>query len=283
MSAHSNPDDAYERFFNPSLFLEGGFSTQTVAFGHVQLEISGVSMPKIKDNEHLRIGHALWASAHAMSQYIVTYPQLVEEKDVLELGCGLGLTGLVAAKLSQDASRVILTDGDEHIFDALEINVEKNFQEVRGSSELEERCLPEMERKHTESTKSNCVADSLQLSVKRPKLAMLYWGEQVQGFKAKYGVFDTILGADVLYHAACVRPLLETVKELLRDANSKYLMAFQHQFGLRHRALLLEMAALVGLQYRLVDWSDVRRALQDKDPGYRESWDIEFLEFHLVS
>lgn len=262
MVSTDHTDHCYESFFNPSLFLEGGFTTQNVEFGHIKLEITLVAMPKIKKNEYLRIGHALWASAHVMSQYLVSHPEVLNKKKVLELGCGVGLAGLVAGKLVDDPSRVVLTDGDEHVFDALEANVERNFPE----------------------TECPC-ADPAGIGPTSfrgpPKLEVLYWGEQVEEFKQKHGTFDVILGADVLYHGPCVQPLLETVRDLLKDSTSRYLMAFQRQFGLRHKDLLLETAPAVGLGYKYVDWNDVRTILESKDPGYRESWDVDFLEFFL--
>jgi len=50
----------------------------------------------------------LWSSAVALSRELVDHPHWVNGKQVLEIGCGLGLPGIVAGKLG--ASSVVLTD-----------------------------------------------------------------------------------------------------------------------------------------------------------------------------
>ena len=50
-------------------------------------------------------------------------------KQILELGAGVGLAGLIASKLADDPSSVILTDNNQHILDLLEKNVLENFPE----------------------------------------------------------------------------------------------------------------------------------------------------------
>lgn len=50
----------------------------------------------------------LWPSAVALSRELVVHPHWVRGKQVLEVGCGLGLPGIVAGKLGADSVR--LTD-----------------------------------------------------------------------------------------------------------------------------------------------------------------------------
>jgi len=50
----------------------------------------------------------VWPSAIALAQYLTEHPGLVQDKIVIELGCGLGLPAIVAAKLG--AARVTATD-----------------------------------------------------------------------------------------------------------------------------------------------------------------------------
>ena len=75
-----------------------------------------------KADERIPYWTELWPSAIAMSQYLVDNPELVTHKNVLEIGCGLGLPSLVSAKLG--ASRVIASD---YLPDSLDF-VQKNAQ-----------------------------------------------------------------------------------------------------------------------------------------------------------
>jgi predicted nicotinamide N-methyase len=49
----------------------------------------------------------LWPAAEALGEYLFEHPELIQEKKVLELGCGLGYPSLVAAHLE---ARVLATD-----------------------------------------------------------------------------------------------------------------------------------------------------------------------------
>jgi predicted nicotinamide N-methyase len=49
----------------------------------------------------------LWPSAEALASYLADHPELVRNKSVLELGCGLGLPSLVASHLG---GNVLATD-----------------------------------------------------------------------------------------------------------------------------------------------------------------------------
>ena len=60
------------------------------------------------DEEGTNTGFLLWDSAVHMSEYLVQHRGFIQGKNVLELGCGLGLPGFVCALLG--ASKVGLTD-----------------------------------------------------------------------------------------------------------------------------------------------------------------------------
>jgi len=123
-------------------------------------------------------GLRTWEAALALAEYLIVshlgrfykFPgaaviageRLVEEVgSVLELGAGTGLVGIVAARLG--AGRVVVTDGDEGVCDALKAGLERNG-----------------------------VADVM--SVRR-----LIWGEEEEGEGADEGErFDLVVGADVV-------------------------------------------------------------------------------------
>jgi predicted nicotinamide N-methyase len=62
--------------------------------------------PAVKD-EQIPYWAEVWPSALGISEYILMRPELFSGKKVLEIGCGLGLPGIVAGKWTD---RVVLTD-----------------------------------------------------------------------------------------------------------------------------------------------------------------------------
>lgn len=52
----------------------------------------------------------MWPSAVALARWLISHPETLEGKFVLELGAGCGLGGLVAAKIIQDNHRIHTTD-----------------------------------------------------------------------------------------------------------------------------------------------------------------------------
>lgn len=72
----------------------------------------------------LGFGASVYDSAIALSLYLAAHRDLVEGKRVLELGCGPGLVGIVAAHLKP--CRVVLTDGDPVSVALAQRNIEVN-------------------------------------------------------------------------------------------------------------------------------------------------------------
>lgn len=61
----------------------------------------------------------LWPSAIALAEYILENPSLLERKKVLEIGCGLGLSGMAAATITQ---QVVMTDYLPDTFPFIQLN-----------------------------------------------------------------------------------------------------------------------------------------------------------------
>ena len=74
-------------------------------------------------SEQLPFGSTLWPAAVALSEALVRESALVEGKEVLELGCGLGLVSVVAAKLG---GKVTASDGHSDMNEALAHNAALN-------------------------------------------------------------------------------------------------------------------------------------------------------------
>ena len=61
------------------------------------------------------LGLDVWPAALELCEYLARYPEIVVNKKVIELGAGVGLPGLLAAKIG--ASHVTLTDYEQSVVD----------------------------------------------------------------------------------------------------------------------------------------------------------------------
>ncbi|KAK5973581.1 Methyltransferase [Trichostrongylus colubriformis] len=77
------------------------------------------------------VAGVLWDSAIVLSEYLVAHPDLVRGRQILELGAGIGLPSIVAAKLS--AEKVLTTDQPSAI-PLLKENLIANLQEEEMSA-----------------------------------------------------------------------------------------------------------------------------------------------------
>ncbi|KAK1940187.1 Protein-lysine methyltransferase METTL21E [Phytophthora citrophthora] len=131
------------------------------------------------------LGGEVWAGALILCEFLQKNSHdMVQGRDVIELGAGCGLCGLVAAALS--AKSVVLTD---EYPDLLEKNITKN---CHLWAEREVEGLP--------------VASSEELE----------WGvdESIAPFAHK---FDTVLGSEITQLGRGLHaPLLETIRSVLR-------------------------------------------------------------------
>lgn len=145
-------------------------------------------------------GQVLWPGARALSEYFINNPDRISNTEVLEVGAGSGFVGLV---ISDIASRVILTDGNEVVLKLLE----KNREFARGPVDI----------------------------------VKLEWGEEdpVQLLEAigVPGKYRTIIGADVVYWSNSIVPLFDCIGKIL-EKNGEFLMCYTLRAKNTHRDLL---------------------------------------------
>lgn len=85
--------------------------------------IDGISTDEFRVDERLPYWAELWHSAVALSMMLEDNAAGIAGRSVLELGCGLGLSGIVAAQLG---ARVTLSDFDPVALMAAELNARTN-------------------------------------------------------------------------------------------------------------------------------------------------------------
>ncbi|KAL1844167.1 hypothetical protein VTJ49DRAFT_3823 [Mycothermus thermophilus] len=127
-------------------------------------------------------GLRTWEAALHLGQYLCTYPSLVANKRVLELGSGTGYLAVLCAKYLR-SSRVIATDGSDEVVNRLSDSFFLNgLQEYPKAS-----------------------------------AAQLKWGHSFVGADWMEEGVDTVLGADITYDVCVIPALVATIDDMARQ------------------------------------------------------------------
>eukprot|EP00611_Tribonema_gayanum_P006933 TRINITY_DN16274_c0_g1_i1.p1 TRINITY_DN16274_c0_g1~~TRINITY_DN16274_c0_g1_i1.p1 ORF type:complete len:296 (-),score=68.01 TRINITY_DN16274_c0_g1_i1:23-862(-) len=171
--------------------------TQPGAGDAVTIELSGVS-PELGQTL-ASTGLTVWTAARHLAHYLFHIRDQIAGRTVIELGAGLGLCGILCAKLG--ASVVVTDGGDEFTEEALGALTEQ------------------VERNRS------VTAAALECAVER-----LTWGDHDAFLKAHREGFDVVIAADVIYEADAVAPLLSTVTALLQaKPRARFLLGYTHR------------------------------------------------------
>jgi predicted nicotinamide N-methyase len=122
-------------------------------------------------------GLRIYAGAQVFIRFMARFPEIFENKKIIELGCGIGAVGLCCCLLSSPQS-ILLTDGNESAMSM----VEKNINEFQVSQIA--RCQ------------------------------QLLWS-LTEG--AESHQFDVVIGCELMYYQLDMPLLLATVHNLLQD------------------------------------------------------------------
>ena len=159
----------------------------------------GTDHPDVVD-ERIPYWADLWASAIGLSRYLVDNQEFVKGKDVLEIGCGLGLPAIVAGKLG--AAHTIATDYLPEALDFAKLNWQQNLPlENVEFTVLDWRSIPENFAKRVERV-----------------------GGEAPQYKA-----DILLAADVAYEKRAFEPLINAFHQLVKP-DGRILIAEPNRF-----------------------------------------------------
>jgi len=78
-------------------------------------------------------GSKVWDASHVMARWIVSHRGLFSAKRVLELGCGCGVAGLVAARF---AAHVTLSDAEPQVLQNAAVNKERALADLEPDEYL---------------------------------------------------------------------------------------------------------------------------------------------------
>jgi predicted nicotinamide N-methyase len=204
-------------FADPDPLESFRFDWDTLEGKHIAIELTG---HKAELGQTLNsTGLTLWRASELLCEYLVKHPEWVATKDVLELGSGLGLVGLLVHHLG--AARTTLTDGDTDTLSNLRENVQRNGADT------------------------DCGRHIL--------CRQLVWGEKLESFQTSYGSFDTIVGSDIIYVEQILDPLWTTVDLLLRPAGTFLLSYARRNVSID---LVLRKATEYGFEWTTPEMSE---------------------------
>eukprot|EP00961_Rhodomonas_salina_P196851 2657123-Rhodomonas_salina.3 len=143
------------------------------------------------------VGWDVWDGATiALCEKLVKFPDLVKGKSVLELGAGVGVVGILAARLG--ARQVMITDYDEGALAIATLNIDLN------------------------GMRSTCEVQKYDWGSDPAPTPALQEGEVTTS------EFDLILGSDLLYSSAMAGKLRVAVGDLLtRSPHCRMLLSHQ--------------------------------------------------------
>ncbi|EAX87396.1 hypothetical protein TVAG_193910 [Trichomonas vaginalis G3] len=123
-------------------------------------------------------GQIIWPGCKLFLTYIDGNLDWFKGKSCIELGSGIAICTLFLTKFGAP-KLAIATDGNKLVVDLMKSNAEL----------------------------SGC---------KNIKCKYLHWGvEAADAFKAQNGIFDIVMGSEIVYDEACVDPLVVTINSLL--------------------------------------------------------------------
>lgn len=87
-------------------------------------------------DERLPYWAELWPSSLALAEFIIDVKEMIEGKNVLEIGCGLGLAGISATACG---AHVLFTDNDPFALEFTRTNFKRNFKRAAAVKSMDWR------------------------------------------------------------------------------------------------------------------------------------------------
>ncbi len=171
-------------------------------------------------------GLTMWPAAENLCKHLISHPNLIQSKRILELGSGLGLCGLLAYHMTDDRTKVFMTDGDTDTLGYLRKNIKANIQKSQMGA--------------NSSKGKHLSCDQLLWSKENADIFLTE--------KADNESFDVILASDIIYAMCVVQPMWETVQTLLKP-DGVFLFAFARRQVAVSINEVLEEGVKAGFEY----------------------------------
>ncbi|BBM99218.1 hypothetical protein MPTK1_1g19660 [Marchantia polymorpha subsp. ruderalis] len=212
LAATSGLDSDDEVSLDASFFLNENYQLQTFTFDTESIELYCLQSSL---TDYDLTGQLVWPGAELLAEYLLQRRSQMKGLSVIELGAGLGLTGLLCARLCE---HVVITDYNDTILKVMQMNVD-----------------------HQVSTGA--------LPVSSAEVQKLDWSvdEHLDSILEKHPQgFDLVMGADICYQRSYVPLLFRTIRRLLNQQKpgSAALLGYVSRWRSMDTAVCVEAAKL---------------------------------------
>lgn len=197
-------DQLYERYCG--LLAQSGMEDQA-GFSFKHYELPGNDVITLKESSAFisegTTGLCSWQASKALCEFITNNPEEFHGKDILELGSGVGLSGIFMAKHCEP-SMIILSDCHDSVVGTLKHNVELNF--------------PKGAKVDTDNPLVKCLIDNGDSIV---GVMDLDWSYINASNINQLIEPDVLIGADIVYDPALFQPLFTAINYVFTLTNNQ--------------------------------------------------------------
>lgn len=177
-----------------SFFVNRDYELATFTFGSHVLHLHCLQSAS---TDYDLTGQIVWPGAMLLNNYLSENSGILEGQSVIELGSGIGITGILCSRFCRE---VVLTDHSDEVLEIINKNIELQSSSQNQSS-------------------AGLTAEKLD------------WGnnDQISQILHKYPKgFDIILGADICFQQSSVPLLFSTVEKLLlcQGGKCRFILAY---------------------------------------------------------
>ncbi|KAK3125845.1 hypothetical protein QOZ80_7BG0610440 [Eleusine coracana subsp. coracana] len=103
---------------DPSFFVDRSYEMTTFTFGSHVLNLLCL---RAASTDYDLTGQLVWPGAVLMNDYLSEHPETVKGRSVIELGSGIGITGILCSRFCK---KVVLTDHNDEVLEIINKNIE---------------------------------------------------------------------------------------------------------------------------------------------------------------
>mmetsp|Transcript_37480 Transcript_37480/g.38165 ORF Transcript_37480/g.38165 Transcript_37480/m.38165 type:complete len:236 (+) Transcript_37480:49-756(+) len=192
----ADSDDEIE--YEQEKFSIGGFTFEVTTVSYLPIS----KLMGLQEMSSEISGQKLWCGSIALMEYILSNPNLITGKQIIELGAGTGVLGMLTKVIG--AQSVYMTDYDERSLQHMQNDIQHNMIEAN---------IINLNWYHPELSFMDLENPSLMSDIR-------------------------VVAGDVLYKMALVEPFFKVVKSFLSSKEAFLLLCHVPRAGVEHRHVL---------------------------------------------